>query len=77
VVVQVHQTVDAWQMPCPDRGRCPVPPSYDSQVSSAASDTNGLVTVAPMQLPGAAEVTNIVAATGEQGFVSLSLQKQP
>ncbi len=34
VVVQIHQTVDAWQMPCPDRGRCPVPPSYDSQVSS-------------------------------------------
>lgn len=77
VVVQVHQTVDAWQMPCPDRGRCPVPPSYDSQVSSVASDINGLVVVAPMQIPGTAEFTNIVAATGEQGFVSFSLQKQP
>jgi hypothetical protein len=76
VVVQIHQTVDAWQMPCPDRGRCPVPPSYDAQVSSSVSDTHGLVDVAPMQIPGAAEVTNIVAAAGEQGFVSLSLQKQ-
>ncbi len=77
VGVQVHQTVDEWQMPCPDRGRCPVPPIYDAQVSSAVSDTNGLVVIALMQIPGAAEVTNIVAATGEQGFVSLSLQKQP
>jgi hypothetical protein len=77
VPVQIHQTIDAWQMPCPDRGRCPVPPNDDLQTSSALSDTNGLVTFAPMQTPGAAEVTDIVAVAGEHGFVSLSLQKQP
>ena len=76
-VVQIHQSIDAGQMPCPDRGRCPVPPDDGSQVSSATSDTNGLVTVMPMQIAGTAEVTNIAAATGSQGFVSLSLQKQP
>ena len=76
-VVQVHQTIDAWQMPCPDRGRCPVPPNDGPQVSSLTSDSNGVVTVAPKQLAGAAEVTNIVAATGTQGFISLSLQKHP
>lgn len=76
-VVEVHQAVDEWQGPCPDRGRCPVPPSEDAQLSSATSDTDGVVTIVPMQIPGAAEITNIAAAAGSQGFVSLSLQKHP
>ncbi|MEO8735633.1 MAG: IPT/TIG domain-containing protein [Edaphobacter sp.] len=77
VVVQIHQTVDAWQMPCPDHGRCPVPPEYGSAVSTAISDTNGVITITPLQVPGMEEVTNIVAATGNAGFMSLSLEKQP
>ena len=76
-LVEIHQTIDAWQGPCPDRGRCPVPPDESAQGSSATSDGNGVVTVTPLQVAGAAEVTNLVAATGTQGFVSLSLQKQP
>lgn len=76
-VVEIHQTVEEWQGPCPDRGRCPVPPDESAQVLSATSDASGLVTVTPLQVAEAAEVTNLVAATGTQGFVSLSLQKQP
>ena len=76
-VVQIHQSIDGWQMPCPDRGRCPVPPDDGSQVSSVISDANGIVSISPMQIAGVAEVTNIVAATGGQGFASLSLQKHP
>jgi hypothetical protein len=75
--VQIHQTIDAWQMPCPDRGRCPIPPNDGAHVSSAVSDSDGIVTIVPIQIAEAAEVTNIVAATGTQGFVSMSLQKQP
>jgi hypothetical protein len=33
--------------------------------------------VTPQQMAGAAGVTNIAAATGTQGFVSLALQEQP
>lgn len=40
-VVQIHQTVENWQMPCPDRGDCPIAPISDAQVSSATSDVNG------------------------------------
>jgi hypothetical protein len=76
-VVQIHQTVDAWQMDCPDRGRCPIAPVYTSSASSAISDADGLVTIIPAQVPGVAEITNIAAATGTQGFVSLAVQKQP
>ncbi|HZY62837.1 MAG TPA: IPT/TIG domain-containing protein [Edaphobacter sp.] len=75
--VEIHQTIDAWQMPCPERGRCPIPPNNGPHITSAISDVDGSVTVIPEQLPGAAEITNIVAATGSQGFVSLSLLKRP
>jgi hypothetical protein len=76
-VVEVYQTVDAWQLPCPDRGRCPIAPVLASSQYPVTSDANGLLTVAPLQLPGLAETTNLAAATGTQGFVSLTLQRQP
>jgi hypothetical protein len=41
------------------------------------SDVDGIASITPMQMIGAAEVTNIIAAAGTQGFVSLSLEKQP
>ncbi len=75
--VEIHQTVEAWQPPCPDRGRCPIPPVYGSSTTTATSDADGLITLTPLQLPGVPGVTNIAAATGTQGFLSLSLQKQP
>ena len=75
--VEVYQTVDAWQPPCPDRGRCPIPPILASSQLSVVSDANGLVTITPQQLPGLPETTNLAAAAGLQGFVSLTLEKQP
>jgi hypothetical protein len=76
-VVQIYQTVDAWEAACPDRGRCPIPPVLGSSQSSGVSDANGLLTIVPQQIPGIAETTNLAAATGTQGFISLALQKQP
>jgi hypothetical protein len=75
--VEIYQTVDAWQPPCPDRGRCPIPPILASSQFSVVSDVNGLVTITPQQLPGLPETTNLAAAAGSQGFVSLTLEKQP
>lgn len=75
--VNVHQTIDAWQQPCPTHGRCPVAPAYDSSSSSITSDANGFVTITPIQTAGAAETTNIAAATGTQGFISLAIAAHP
>ena len=75
--MQVYQAIDAWQPPCPSRGPCPIAPAYSSSTTSLTSDANGLITITPVQLPDTAETTNIVASTGSQGFLSLSLQKQP
>lgn len=76
-VVQIYQTVDAWQIPCPDRGRCPIPPVLASSQISVTSDANGLVSISPQELAGVAETTNLAAAAGMQGFLSLAFEKQP
>ncbi|MBB5341324.1 IPT/TIG domain-containing protein [Tunturiibacter gelidoferens] len=76
-VVQIFQTVDAWQPACPDRGRCPIAPVLASSQTSAVTDVNGLLTIIPQQISGVGETTNLAAATGTQGFISLTLQKQP
>jgi hypothetical protein len=76
-VVQIYQTVDAWEAACPDRGRCPIAPVLGSSQFSVVSDANGLLTIAPEQISGIAETTNLAAATGTLGFISLTLQKQP
>ncbi|WP_433984674.1 hypothetical protein RBB78_08740 [Tunturiibacter empetritectus] len=76
-VVQIFETVNAWQPACPGRGRCPIAPVLASSQSSAVSDANGLLTVVPQQIVGIAETTNLAAGVGTQGFLSLALQKQP
>jgi hypothetical protein len=71
--VAVHQTVDAAEGACPSRGPCPAAPVLGASATTAVSDANGQVSVTPMQVEGVAEVTNVAAAAGTQGFVSLSL----
>jgi hypothetical protein len=73
--VAIYQTVDAAEMPCPTRGPCPIAPVLASATATAISNTNGLVTITPMQIAGTAETTNIAVAAGTQGFVSLSLRQ--
>ena len=76
-VVEIYQTVDAWQPACPDRGRCPIAPVLASSQSSATSDANGSLTVLPEQLAGVAGSTNLAAVVGTQGFVGLCFEAQP
>jgi hypothetical protein len=75
--VSIYETVDAAEMACPVRGPCPIVPVLGTTNATAVSDANGLVSVTPMQVAGVGEVTNLAAATGTQGFVSLSLTQGP
>ena len=77
VQVEIHQTIDAWQPPCSGNGRCPIAPIYGTSTIAATSDTNGMLTITPLELPGIATATNVAAAAGTEGFISLTLQKQP
>jgi hypothetical protein len=45
--------------------------------ATALSDTNGLVSVTPLQIVATGETTNLAAATGTQGFTALSLTQLP
>ena len=71
---EYHQTVSQWTAVCPVEGRCSVAPVYQTSVTTLASDVNGMVSVAPLQIAGP-EVTDVVATSGTQGFVSLTIQK--
>jgi hypothetical protein len=73
--VQVYQAVEPG-VACPARGRCPAEAVAEQRQSSTVSDVDGLVSVAPLQESGVAEVTNLVVTAGTQGFASLALTKE-
>ena len=76
VPVTVYQMVSGWQA-CPANGACPIPATYATGQSAAASDANGLVVVTPQQIPWTPEITRIAVSAGTQGFASMELQKTP
>jgi len=75
--VIIHQAVEPWTIPCPDQGRCPIPPIYNASTTTLTSALDGTISITPLTLPGQPELTRIAVAAGTQGFLSLTLQKQP
>ncbi len=75
--VLVHQAVYGWQPPCPTSGRCATAPLYGTATTSAVSNDDGFLTVIPLQYPGTAAVTRLVAATGTTGYFAASLTRHP
>jgi hypothetical protein len=75
--VNIYQTAYAWEGICPLKGACAAAPVLTTSRSSAISDGSGLVHVQPLEMPGAAQVINIAASTGTQGFATASLTVAP
>jgi hypothetical protein len=75
--VTVFQTVYAWEGACPAQGACAAAPVLKTSRTTAVSDANGLVPVTPLETPGVPQVVEIAAATGTQGFVTMSLTVTP
>jgi hypothetical protein len=75
--VTVSQALYAWASPCPKHGRCAQAPLLVSQSTTATSAMDGSVTVTPLTLSGVA--TNLVglAATGNSGSLSYSIERHP
>jgi hypothetical protein len=74
--VSIYQTSYAWQVVC-TTARCPSAPVLATSQTSAVSDTNGQVAVAPLQVPGVAQTVAIAAATGTPGFATTTLTVHP
>jgi hypothetical protein len=75
--VNVYQTVDAWEGTCPPTGSCAAAPVLASSQKTVTTDSNGLVTITPLEVVNTSSVVHIAASTGTQGFISLSLTKMP
>jgi hypothetical protein len=74
--VTLYQTSYAWQGLC-STARCPSAPVLATSRTSAVSDTNGQVSVAPLQVPGVAQTVAIAASTGSTGFATTTLTVHP
>lgn len=75
--VTLYQRVLAWEGACADPGRCASAPVLSTSETVSTSDAAGALAVTPLQLPGSPQVLEMAAATGTQGFVTLTLVKTP
>ncbi|WP_158615327.1 IPT/TIG domain-containing protein [Acidipila sp. EB88] len=76
-MVNFYQQMTAWEPPCPMQGRCPAAPLLGTASSTAVSDANGLVTLAPMANNGQAVTISMLATTGQQGTLQWSITQHP
>ena len=53
--MQIYQTIDAWQPPCPKHGRCPIAPVYNASTISSHLRHKRHLTITPFQLTDAAK----------------------
>lgn len=75
--VTISQSLYAWTPPCPVHGRCAQAQLLAAQTTSALSAMDGSVTVTPLTLPGVATELIGIAATGNTGSLSFSIEEHP
>ena len=66
--VNVYQTAYAWEGACALKGVCASAPVLMTGKSTAVSNASGMVSVTPIEGPGAAQMVKIAAATGTRGL---------
>lgn len=75
--VNVYQALTAWQQACPDHGRCPAPAVLKTLGGQVVSGLDGSVMVQPAVMAGEAGTTQITAAAGTGGSLTVMLVRQP
>ncbi len=75
--VRVFQTNEGWAAPCVSLGSCPSVPVYGTSDIEATSDANGLLSVAPLDTPVGAEITEIAIAAGTRSLSEVTLERHP
>ena len=76
-IVTVNQSLYAWTPPCPAHGRCAQAQLLAQQTATVTSALDGSVTITPLTVPGVA--TNLVglAATGNAGNLTFTIEQHP
>lgn len=75
--VTVSQSLYAWTPPCPIHGRCAQAQLLATQAATVTSALDGSVTVTPLTLPGTATSLVGVAATGNAGSLTFTIEQHP
>jgi hypothetical protein len=75
--VTVNQALYEWTPPCPPHGRCAQAQLLATQSTTLTSALDGSVTLTPLTLPG--EASNLVgmAATGNAGSLTFTIEQHP
>ncbi len=75
--VTINQALYAWAPACPAHGRCPQAQLLGTQAVTLTSALDGTVTLTPLSMPGAA--TNLIglAATGNAGTLTFTVEQHP
>jgi len=75
--VTVSQSLYAWTPPCPRHGRCAQAQLLATQSTTVTSALDGSVSVMPLTLPGIATNLIGIAATGNAGSLTFTIEQRP
>jgi len=75
--VSLYQALYAWAPPCPAHSACPPSNLLETQTATATSSLDGTVTFTPASLPGIATNLLALAASGNAGTISISVEQHP
>jgi hypothetical protein len=75
--VTVNQALYEWTPPCPPHGRCAQAQLLATQSATLTSALDGSVTLTPLTLPGVATNLIGVAATGNAGSLTFTIEQHP
>lgn len=75
--VTVNQSLYTWTPPCPVHGRCAQAQLLATQTTTVISALDGSITVTPLTLPGIATSLVGLAATGNAGSLTFTVEQHP
>ncbi len=75
--VNFYELLQAWQAPCPSTGRCPTPETLGTQVVTAASDQNGMVSLTPLADLSQPTVLTVNVTAGQAASLVFQIVEQP
>ncbi len=75
--VIINQALYAWAPTCPRHGRCAQPQLLATQLTTATSALDGSVMIVPLTQPGVATNLTGVAATGNSGSLTFTVEQHP
>ena len=75
--VTVNQALYAWAPACPPHGRCAQAQLLSAQTTTVTSALDGSIIITPLTLPGIPTNLQGIAATGNAGTLTFTIEQHP